>query len=126
MMNEVVTKLDRLADLQAQADVIRMRFNDLRDGVMTPEIKQALADIDAEERTTLEAVNEGIGKLTADVKDDVVKAGASVKGKYLQAVWMKGRVSWDTKALDGYAAGHPEIAQFRKEGEPSVSIRGVK
>ncbi|MFA5376903.1 MAG: hypothetical protein WC455_14225 [Dehalococcoidia bacterium] len=125
-MNEVVTKLDRLADLQAQADVIRMRFNDLRDGVMTPEIKQALADIDAEERTTLEAVNEGIGKLTADVKDDVVKAGASVKGKYLQAVWMKGRVSWDTKALDGYAAGHPEIAQFRKEGEPSVSIRGVK
>jgi hypothetical protein len=123
---DIIQKLDKLADLQAQADVIRMKFNDLRDGVMTPEIKQALADIDAEERTTLEAVNEGIGKLTAEVKDAVILAGASVKGKYLQAVWAKGRVSWDTKALDGYAAGHPEIAQFRKEGEPSVSIRNVK
>jgi Mn-containing catalase len=123
---DIEQKLDQLADLQAQADVIRMRFNDLRDGVMTPEIKQALADIDAEERTTLEAVSEGINKLTADVKDAVILAGASVKGKYLQAVWAKGRVSWDTKALDGYAAGHPEIAHFRKEGEPSVSIRNVK
>ena len=123
---EIEQKLDQLADLQAQADVIRMRFNDLRDGVMTPEIKQALADIDAEERTTLEAVSGGIASLTADVKDDILKLQASVKGKYLQAVWAKGRVSWDTKALDGYAAGHPEIAHFRKEGEPSVSIRNVK
>ena len=122
---EIEQKLDQLADLQAQADVIRMRFNDLRDGVMTPEIKQALADIDAEERTTLEAVSGGIASLTADVKDDILKLQASVKGKYLQAVWAKGRVSWDTKALDGYAAGHPEIARFRKEGEPSVSIRNV-
>lgn len=119
-------KLDQLADLQAQADVIRIKFNELRDGVMTPEIKQALADIDAEERTTLEAVNEGIGKLTSDVKDGILKLHATVKGKYLEAVWAKGRVSWDTKALDGYAAGHPEIAQFRKEGDPSVSIRNVK
>jgi len=119
-------QLDRLADLQAQADVIRMKFNELRDGVMTPEIKQALADIDAEEATTLEAVRAGIDNLTAEVKDAVILAGATVKSKYLQAVWAKGRVSWDTKALDGYAAGHPEIAQFRKEGEPSVSIRNVK
>ena len=123
---EIEQKLDQLADLQAQADVIRMKFNDLRDGVMTPEIKQALADIDAEERTTLEAMSEGISKMTASVKDDILKLQATVKGKYLQAVYAKGRVSWDTKSLDGYAAGHPEIAQFRKEGDPSVSIRNVK
>jgi hypothetical protein len=39
---------------------------------------------------------------------------------------MKGRVSWDGKSLDGYMAAHPEISAFRKEGEPSVSLRNVK
>ena len=119
-------KLDQLADLQAQADVVRMKFNELRDQIMTPEIKAQLAEVDAEEATTLEAVKSGIDTLTAEVKSDVLKSSVTVKGKYLQAVWAKGRVSWDTKALDGYAAGHPEIVQFRKEGEPSVSIRNVK
>jgi hypothetical protein len=125
-MDEITIKLDRLADLQAAADVIRMNYKEMREAILTPEIRQAIADIEAEERTALEAVNDGINKLTTEVKDDVIKAGATIKGTFLQAVWTKGRVSWDTKALDGYAAGHPEIAQFRKEGEPSVSIRGVR
>ena len=125
-MNEVVTKLDRLADLQAAADIIRMNYKEMREAILTPEIRQAIADIEAEERTALEAVSDGIATLTAEVKDDIIKAGTTIKGTFLQAVWTKGRVTWDTKALDGYAAGHPEIAQFRKEGEPSVSIRGVK
>lgn len=35
------------------------------------------------------------------------------------------RTSWDSKALNGYAAAHPEIEQFRTEREigPSVSIK---
>lgn len=123
---DTTEKLNRLSDLQAQADVIRLRYQELRDGIMTPEIKAALAEVDAEEATTIEAVSAGIASLTDEIKQEVVASGASVKGSFLQAVWTKGRVSWDTKALDGYAAGHPEIVQFRKEGEPSVSIRTVK
>ena len=125
-MYEIKTKLDRLADMQAQADVIRIKFNELREKIMIPEIKAQLAEVDAEEQTTLEAVNDGIASLTNEIKAAVIAAGATVKGDYLQAVYAKGRVSWDTKSLDGYAAGHPEIAKFRKEGEPSVSIRNVK
>lgn len=123
---DTTEKLNRLSDLQAQADVIRLRFQELRDGIMTPEIKAALAEVDAEEATAIEAVSAGIANLTDEIKQEVVAGGSSVKGNFLQAVWTKGRVSWDTKALDGYAAGHPEIVQFRKEGEPSVSIRTVK
>ena len=32
------------------------------------------------------------------------------------------RATWDGKALDGYAAAHPEIERFRKEGEPTTRI----
>lgn len=40
----------------------------------------------------------------------------------VSAIWRRKRYKCFT---DGYAVGHPEITQFRKEGEPSVSIRTV-
>ena len=51
--------------------------------------------------------------------------GETVKGDHLQAVWSKGRASWDDKALMGYTKAHPELLEFRKQGEPSVSIRST-
>jgi len=124
-MSKIVEKLDRLADLQSHFDVINLQFDKLREDVLTPEIKAKLEDIEAERETTLESVQGGMESLEAEIKDAVVLQGATVKGKFLQAVWSKPRVTWDTKALEGYAAGHPEIMPFRKEGKPSVSIRGV-
>ena len=123
---DVLTQLDQLAELQAQQDVIRLQYQQMRDSILTPEIREQLAEIDAEESTTSEAVNQGIEQLTTAIKGNVLAIGETVKGDKLQAVFMKGRVSWNTKALDGYLAAHPELAQFRKEGDPSVSIRVVK
>lgn len=122
---DTIEKLNRLAELEAQADVLRLHFQDLRDSVLTQEQREQLADIDAEQQTALEALKGGIDSLTAEIKAEVAAAGATVKADRLQAVYARGRVSWDTKALDGYAAGHPEVLPFRKEGDPSVSIRKV-
>lgn len=60
------------------------------------------------------------------VKASVNLLGETVKGEHLQAVFSDGRVTWDTKEMDGYAAAHPEIKQFRNVGKPSVAIREVK
>lgn len=119
-------KLNRLADLQSQADVISQRYQEMIDSLITPDILAQIADIEAEKATALEALQEGISRLTSEVKAEVLGAGATVKGAHLMAVWANGRVSWDTKKLDGYAAAHQELLAFRSEGEPSVSIRGVK
>jgi hypothetical protein len=53
----------------------------------------------------------------------VLKNGATVRGSYLMAVWSKGRVSWDDKGLSNYAQAHPDLLQYRKQGDPSISIR---
>lgn len=121
-----IDKLNRLSDLQAGQAAIHLHFDSLREEVLTPEIKDKLAEIEAEEKTAIETISQGIVKLTDEIKVEVLVAGASIKGDNLQAVFSKGRISWDTKALDGYAAGHPEIIQFRKVGDPSISIRGIK
>lgn len=59
------------------------------------------------------------------IKESVLSIGEPVKGEFLQAIFIKGRVSWDTKGLDGYAVAHPEILIFKKTGEPSVSLKKV-
>lgn len=118
--------LNQLAEMRAKQDAIRLHYDELRAKVLTPEIQAALDDIAAEEASALEAAGNGIEQLTAKIKAAVIEDGATVKADFLQAVYMKGRVSWNTKALNGYAAAHPEIEQFRKVGKPSVSIRVVK
>lgn len=122
---EIKQKLDRLADHQAQRDAIALQKAELVDAVLTAEIKAQLAEIDAEFAGKTEAANANIAALEAEVKQAIIEHGASVKGTFLHAIWNKGRVSWDTRSLDGYAVAHPEMLSFRKEGEPSVTLRRI-
>lgn len=69
--------------------------------------------------------NAEIGILEDMVKQFVLKRGKSLKGDFLQAVYSKGKTTWDTKALDGYALVYPEIVRFKKTGTASVSIRAI-
>lgn len=72
-----------------------------------------------------EAVDDNIRKLTEEIKAEVKTLGTTVKSDHFQAVYVKGRVTWDTSKMDGYAVGHPEVLFMRKEGEPSVTLRRI-
>ena len=124
--NEIKLKLDQLAEFQSQRDVAMLEKQRLFDEVYSAEIKQRMAEIEAEFAGKTEAVNENIAALESEIKQAIIAHGASVKGTVFHAVFAKGRVSWDTKSLEGYATAHPELLIFRKEGEPSVSIRVAK
>ena len=115
--------LDQLADCRSQIEALTLMKQEAIARVITPEIKAQLDEIECEFGQKAENAAQNMAELEEAIKGAVISAGASFKGQFLQAVWMKGRVSWDTKLLDGYAAAHPEIALFRKEGAPSVSIR---
>ena len=120
-----VEKLNELYEKKAALEVVRLEKEKLIDSVLTPEIRKQIADIEAEFADKTMVVNADIQTIEAEIKQAVVSEGETVKGDYLMAVFAKGRVSWDTKALDGYVAAHPEVAQFRKVGDPSVSIRAL-
>jgi len=71
-------------------------------------------------------------ELTKYIKAETTYVAHSIKGAGLQAVWSKGRTSWDTTALVSLI---PEIqdenlkhlfSKCQKTGDPSVSIRIVK
>lgn len=123
-MTTTIELLDQLADLRSQSDALRLEWEQLRDTILTP-VKQQLADLDAEYTPRLATIQERTAEAEVAVKEAVLREGASVKGKRLHAVWTKGRVSWDTKKLDGLMIAFPELRECRTEGSPSVSIRNV-
>ena len=118
--------LNQLDELYAHRDLLSADWNKARDEVVPDEVKAKLEDIEFEFGDKAKVLDEKIDELRKAIQGEVVLIHKkTIKGSHFQAVYAKGRVTWDTKALDGYAAGHPEINQFRKEGEPSVSIRRV-
>jgi hypothetical protein len=71
----------------------------------------------------LEAAQENIAVLENEIKTDVLLYGESVSGGMYRAVYTQGRVSWDNDGMARYAASHPDVLQFRKQGRPIVSLR---
>ena len=118
-------KLDRLAELDAHLDMVLLDKEALKQSVIPAEVKQQLRDIDFEYDPKLEAISQERAQLEAEVRNDVMVSGQSIKGETYRASYVLGRTSWDTAALDGYAAVHPEIAQFKKLGAPTVRIAKV-
>jgi len=122
MNTDISQKLDKLANFYAQRDVLNLEKQELIDQVFTPEIKARIAEIEAEFAGRREAVDANIAALEDEIRKDVVAHGETITGSFLRAVWIKGRVTWDTRSLDRYAKTHPEVVSFRKQGEPFTRI----
>lgn len=118
-------KLEKLADYKDAYNSELAAFNAARDAVLA-KVQAELDAIGAEFNPRLTEAGSKIGLIEAEIKLAVSELGKSIKGTRLQAVYSKGRTSWDTDKLTGYAAAHPEVLEFCKTGEPSVSLREVK
>jgi hypothetical protein len=125
-MIEVAEKLKRLSTLYEERETLAAQKQTLIDQVLTPEIKKRLGEIDDEFAEKDKGAAANIETLEGEIKQATLTHGETVKAAGLQAVWTKGRVTWDSKGLTTFSQSHPEVLQFRKEGEPSVSIRRLQ
>lgn len=89
------------------------------------DISRRKREIEEEFAGKVSDVSKNIAALEAEIKAEVKAGGQSVKGKYFHAVYVKGRVSWDTDMLDGMITLVPQLSQARKEGEPSITLRKI-
>ncbi|MCA1553883.1 MAG: hypothetical protein LC737_05850 [Chloroflexi bacterium] len=125
MSETIVAKLEQLSEMQNAADVLRLDYEAKRQEIL----RAVQAELDAladEYQPLVDTLSENIESLTDEIRGDVLAHGATVKCERLQAVYMRGRVSWDTRALDHYAESHPDVQAYRREGEPRVQLRVVK
>ncbi len=118
-MPDILTLLECLADLHAQQAAIRAA-----QAVALPvRLRERLAAVEARFAPELAAVAAELALVERQVKDAVLRHGASVTGKTLQAVYMPGRRLWDDAMLAGFALAHPAVLACRREGPPWVSVR---
>jgi len=122
---EIVELLDQLAELKAASDVTRLEYESKKTLILQP-VQDELKALDSEFAPMFNSVGERITELEKQVKELVLVGGKSVKGTNLHAIYMKGKITWMTDRLDGFMVAHPELAQLRNVGEPSVQIRNVK
>ena len=88
-------------------------------------INQKKQEIEMEFSGKADDADENIKKLEAEIKAEVKATGASVKGKYFHAVYVKGRITWNTDKMEAWIVDHPFLKDARKEGEPSITLRKV-
>jgi hypothetical protein len=115
--------LDQLAELQSALDVLIMHKEATRDQAIPLEVRAELAVIELEFAPKIDEVQSRIAEVGTAIRVGITTHGQTVKGSRLQAVYTKGRISWDDSGLCGFAMHHPELFAFRKEGEPGVAIR---
>ena len=118
----VESKLSRLKAIDIDLERVYLKRESLIETFLGEEVAKKLREIDDEMELEVQKVDTARHMLEVEIKQDVLRLGESVSGEYA-AVYNKGRISWNNEAMEGYAAAHPEVLQFRKVGKPSVSIR---
>lgn len=123
--NHVIDKLNRLAEIRATIKAARADYETKRAEI----IKTVQAELDALETEYAPLLQEPqgvISNLETEIKNDVLLNGATIQRSKYKAVYMQGRVTWDTKGITKYAETNPEVLKFKKQCQPSVSIRTVR
>lgn len=111
-------------ELVSQIDLLNLEYRARRNEILRP-VADALSAAESEYEDAIAALDEKRQKLEQELKQSVVATTQSLRGQMFTIIYTKPRVSWNDKALTGYALNHPEILVFRKEGKPSASIRKV-
>ncbi|GAB4545719.1 MAG: hypothetical protein Fur002_20120 [Anaerolineales bacterium] len=120
----VAEKLERLTNLRGAADVTRLDYDAKRAEILK-KVQAELDALESEYQPLLEAAEENIAALENEIKTDVLLRGESVSGGAYRAIYSQGRVSWDNDGLTKYAAAHPDVMKFRKQGQPIITLRAA-
>ena len=98
----------------------------LKESVIPPEVKQAMADIDTEFSIPIREFETEVYELTELVKREALEMRHTIKGNSLMAVYTPEGYSWDTRRLEGYAQANKDLWNLAKPKSPAVSIRKIK
>jgi uncharacterized protein YifE (UPF0438 family) len=119
---EADERLARLADARTAAAALHAEYDSERDSILS-QVREQLAALDKAYSDLLRQADEEVSNLEGEVREAILLLGESAQRVEVQAIFCKGRVSWDSKGLDRYVEQHPDVAEFRRIGAPSVRIK---
>lgn len=123
---DVIALLNVIAEYESQADSLRLQKEEALKAAIPADVQTRLNEIEAELGGKAAVAAEKVEDIKTQVRELVLALGYSVKGDHLHAVFVSGRTTWDNKKMVAMLKRYPELESAKKEGDPSVSFRGVK
>lgn len=127
-MNDIRQLLKKLHEAKCAVDLVTIERDQLIDGVLSAEQRNAIRDIREEYQDRLDAALKAVEELDQQVRAAVHEHGESVKTDRMHAIYTQPAPSWDSEGLLAMAQ-NPEFAwllSFRRESAPRVQIRITK
>lgn len=118
---DMQTLLQNYEEAVARRDVLQLEHALAREHVLAP-VQAALDTLDAEHAPRLAEAADLVQQLEEAVREAVLAAGQSARGQRVKCTYVAGRVTWDSKLLEGMMIVFPDLAKARREGKPSVRI----
>jgi hypothetical protein len=119
LMNKYMEMKRELAELEASK-------KRLLDEAMPKEVRDKVAEIEAEFAGKSEAAAKGLADLEETIKGGVVEGRQTLMVKGLKAAYHPGRITWDSKGLDAAVNTNPAVAEvilpFKKQGKDYASF----
>ena len=127
-MNNIKQLLKQLHDAKCAVDLVTIERDQLIDGVLSAEQRNAIRDIRDEYQDRINAALKAAEELDQQVRAAVHEHGESVKTDHMHAIYMQPAPTWDTEGLLAMSK-NPEFAwlrEFIRESAPRVQIRITK
>lgn len=119
-------KLDRLYILRSNAVDLQLEKDKSQSAIIPKEIRDNLNMLEEKYAGHFSTLKQEMQSLEESIRRDVIQQQENYKGASgMSALYMPGRITWDTRGLEGYSKAHPEVLELRRVGEPFVTIKGV-
>ena len=118
---EIVVLMNKYMETKSQAAKLVADKKKLIDEVMPKEVREKIAEIEDEFAGKNEKAQKDLEKLEEEIKTGIVSLRETLVVKGLKATYHPGRVTWDSKSLEGIVKSNLEIGKvigkFRKQGK---------
>jgi uncharacterized protein YifE (UPF0438 family) len=112
----------RLEAMRAERIAAQREYVFRRLDILAP-VQAQLDALEGETQARLKQLEEVVEAAELAVRQAVLGYGRSYYRGRVKATFYRPSVTFDNKALQEYAATHPEIEQFKKVGQPRVTIK---
>ncbi|MFL5328857.1 MAG: DUF413 domain-containing protein [Gemmataceae bacterium] len=119
---ELAGRFEELQAARAANALVREECDKRREAVMA-QVKSQLDALNAEYAERLRYTGDEVSRLEAAAREGAIAFGASFRHAGIRAMFLRPRITWDNKGMMRYMESHPEVAEYRKVGKPSVSLR---
>lgn len=130
MSEEITQLMNQYLELKAQASHLLADKQRLIEEAMPADVRQRVADIEAEFAGKGQQADEALASLEEQIKAAVVATGQSMAVDGMKVSYHAGRTTWDSKGLEEAMSSNPQvaaaIAQYKKQGKDYAAFTFAK